>query len=159
MTRTPGAPDPAGRPRPPAAHVEFRPRASVRRLTGLVLLASVAATVITAYAAWHDPVAPRIGTALVFAVLTGFVWAVRAGTTPARVTLRGGQVEVVRGERREVFDLTSSYTPVEVVGRPGERGWRVVFVRRGMPPFVIDASMVDAREFAAAIEPYLRRRA
>jgi hypothetical protein len=34
-----------------------------------------------------------------------------------------------------------------VIGRPGDRDWRVLFHRRGMGPYVVDASMVDPAEF------------
>lgn len=160
LTTAERSPD-MSRTTPPADRpgtVEFRPPAAARRASGFVLLLCLLATAMTAYVAWDEPTTPHVGIAAVFFVLTAFVWAVRAGATPTRVTMRGGQVEVVRGDQADVFDLTSRYTPVEVVGRPGERGWRVVFLRPGLPPFAIDDSMVDPHAFMAAAEPYLRAR-
>ena len=61
--------------------------------------------------------------------------------------MRQGQLEVVQQGGRFVFDLASPYTQVEVHGEPGKRGWKVLFLRRGMAPFVVDASMVDPDDF------------
>ena len=48
---------------------------------------------------------------------------------------------------RFIFDLASQYTRFEVHGEPGQRGWKVLFPRRGMAPFTVDASMVDPDDF------------
>ncbi|MGZ4466569.1 MAG: hypothetical protein ACXVW0_14505, partial [Nocardioides sp.] len=82
------------------------------------------------------------------------VWAVRASTAPAHVTVRGGQVEIVRAGSRHRFDLASHYTPVDVIGAPGDRSWKVLFHRRSMTPFVVDASMVDPVEFTRLLRRY-----
>ena len=54
---------------------------------------------------------------------------------------------MLRQGGRFVFDLASVYTPVEVHGTPGRHGWKVVFLRRGMTPFVVDRTMVDPDDF------------
>ena len=53
---------------------------------------------------------------------------------------------------REVFDLTSRFTRLEVVGKPGRPGWKVLMARFGRDPLVIDSSMVDPATFTAALE-------
>jgi hypothetical protein len=68
--------------------------------------------------------------------------------------VHAGQLEVVQGGGRFVFELASGYTPIEVVGAPGDRNWKVLFVRRNMDPFVIDSSMVDPQEFMEVLRRY-----
>ncbi len=86
--------------------------------------------------------------------MTLVLYAVRAGSSPTRLTIHAGQLEVVRGSKREIFDLTSRYTRVEVVGRPGRRGWKVLLGRFGRDPLVIDSSVVDPRAFTEALERF-----
>jgi hypothetical protein len=52
------------------------------------------------------------------------------------------------------FDLTSSFTPIDVQGKPGRHGWRVIFHHADMTPFVVDSSMVDAHEFMRVLYYY-----
>jgi hypothetical protein len=125
----------------------FKPRTGTRRLLGFVLLASLATTVAAAAWAWQERSGLSAGIAGTAAALTLVVWATRASAVVARLTLHGSELEIVRGESRSVFDLAQSFTPIEVEGRPGERRWRVLFLRRGMSAYVVDASMVDPDEF------------
>jgi hypothetical protein len=139
---------------PVADVVEFAPRSGARRVVGLVLLVALGATVVAAYVAWQDRTGPSIGIAAALALLTGIVWAVRAGSAVTRLTVRGGQLEILRGGSRHLFDLTSRHTPVDIVGEPGSRGWKVLFQRRSMAPFVVDASMVDPVAFTRVVRHY-----
>ncbi|WKN48105.1 hypothetical protein [Nocardioides sp. Arc9.136] len=154
---------PVRSPAPPAAaaaratvddastnHV-FRPRTGARRVVGLLLLVLLAATAGAAYAASRDQTTTTLGLAGTLAVLTLVVWAVRAGSAPTRMSVTAGQLEVLRGGGRFVFDLRSPHTPIEVVGEPGSRGWKVLFLRRSMEPFVVDSTMVDPEEFTAVL--------
>ncbi len=134
--------------------VEFAPRTRVRRLVGLLLLAALAATALAAYDAWQDRTSTSIGVAATLGVLTAIIWAARAGSAVARLTVSGGQLEIMRGGSRHRFDLASSYAPIEVVGEPGSRGWKVLIERRGMAPYVIDSSMVDPAEFMRVLHHY-----
>ena len=146
-------PEPAAAPAVPSPAetlphtIFFKPRTATRRLLGFVLLASAAATVAAAAWAWQDRGGLSSAIAGTAAVLTLVVWATRASISIARLTLHGSELEIVRGGSRSVFDLAQSFTPIEVEGRPGERRWRVLFLRRGMSAYVIDASMVDPHEF------------
>jgi hypothetical protein len=107
----------------------------------------LAATVAAAAWAWQDRSYLSYGIAGTAAALTLIVWATRASASAARLTLHGSELEIMRGGSRSLFDLAQSYTPIEVQGRPGERRWRVLFLRRGMSAYVVDASMVDPHEF------------
>jgi hypothetical protein len=88
-----------------------------------------------------------IGLAAIVVLAAAMLWAIRAGASITTLTLRQGQLEVVRQGGRFKLDMASQYTQIEVHGQPGKRGWKVVFPRRGMEPFVVDASMVDPDDF------------
>lgn len=137
-----------------STNVEFAPRNGTRRLVGLLLLVALAATAFAGYAANRAPSTLNLGLAATLGVLTLVIWAVRAGSSIAHLSVKRGQLEILRGGGRNVFDLSSRYTPIEVVGHPGERGWKVLFLRRSMSPFVIDSSMVDPVEFMTVLRTY-----
>lgn len=151
-------PEPAPRRPHPAVlaarggDVEFVPRTLVRTLLGYLLLALVPATVVAGYLAYDDPETFRLAITGLLLFLVLVVYAVRVSAAPARLSIRSGQLEVVRGSHRDVFDLTSRFTRIEVVGRPGRPGWKVLFARFGKDPLVIDSSMVDPATFTAALE-------
>lgn len=142
------APAPAGR----TTDVEFAPRVLARRVTGLLLLVMLPLSVAAAYLAYDDPRTLTVGVAGTLVVLTLALYGVRVGATPTRLAIRSGQLEVVRGSSREIFDLTSRFTRLEVVGRPGRPGWKVLLARFGRDPLVIDSSVVDPVAFTAALE-------
>lgn len=134
--------------------VEFTPRRGTRRITGLLLVVLLAATGWAAYGASQAPTTTALGVAGTLGVLTLVVWAVRAGSAVATLTVRGGQLEIMRGGSRHRFDLASRYTPIDIVGEPGSRGWKVLFHRRSMAPYVVDSSMVDPVEFTRVVRHY-----
>jgi len=55
-----------------------------------------------------------------------------------------GVLAVERGGRKESFDLYDRATDLKVVGRPGQRRWRVELSRPGTSAVVLDARQVDA---------------
>ena len=126
-------------------------------MLGLLLLVLVPTTVGAGYLAYDDPTTLTVGAAGTLLVLTLAIYAVRVSSTPARLAIHGGQLEVVRGNQREVFDLTSRFTRIEVVGRPGRPGWKVLMARFGRDPLVIDSSMVDPTSFTSALERHRPR--
>lgn len=156
------APPPA--PRVPAAatsvqrgestNVDFAPRPGTRRLLGLLLLATLAATGVAAYYAYEDPNTLTVGVTGTLALLSLVLWAIRAGSVTPRLSVRRGQLEIHVGGQRHLFDLTSQFTPVDVVGRPGHRGWKVVLDRPNQAPLVVDSSMVDPGEFMEVLRRY-----
>ena len=58
------------------------------------------------------------------------------------------------GDSHRRFDLTTPNTKVEMVGQPGSRRWKVLFLRKGMSPYEVDAGLVDPEAFLDAIRPY-----
>lgn len=162
----PAVPDPPGRrprteaaPRPSRApvvtgtstNITFAPRRFARRLMAVLLLLLLVASGLAGYAAYTDPRTLTLGLAGTLVVTTLAVYAIRAGTVPTVVSIRSGQLEVVRGRDRQIWDLTSRYTRIEEVGTPGRRGWKVLLGRFGRDPFVIDSSAVDPRTFSAEL--------
>lgn len=138
----------------PPIRLTFAPRTKARTAVAVgTLLAAAAAVVGTAVAASEKDTA-SIGIAVTLWVLTAIIWAVHSGTSVTRMSVRGGQLLVLQHGVRTTIDLTSSYTPVEVHGRPGRHGWKVVFRRRDLSPFVIDHSMVDPHEFMRVLRYY-----
>ncbi|MDQ4052012.1 MAG: hypothetical protein M3237_04845 [Actinomycetota bacterium] len=156
-------PEPAAAParRPYAAPepgvstaVRFPPKQGARRLMGAVVLIVLVATGGAAYLAYDDPTILTIGATASLGVLLLVVWAIRAGTPLTRMVVKGGQLEVRQGGLHLKFDLTSHYTPIRAQGTPGRRGWRVLFGRGTLPPFVVDSSMVDPRTFMEVLDSY-----
>jgi hypothetical protein len=145
------APPPAGA----STNVEFTPRTQARRVIGQLLLVALAGAAVAGYAVYRDPTTLTIGVAATLGVLVLVLWAVRASSATAHLSVHAGQLEVVRGGGRFVFELAGSFTPIEVVGTPGDHNWKVLFLRRNMDPFVVDSSMVDPYEFMDVLRRYL----
>jgi len=126
---------------------ELAPRARGRRVAGVLTLLSLAATAAAAYRAWPHPTTLTLGVAGLLALLTVVLAMLRSGAPVTRVSVHAGRLDILRGESRYSFDLTDDQTRIDVVGSPGERRWRVLFHRRSLAPYVIDATMVDPVEF------------
>lgn len=131
--------------------VTFKPKRGARRVVGVLLLASLAATALAGHAANEARTTNTIAVAVTLGALTLVLWALRAGSSAPRLSVSNGQLEVLGSSGRFVFDLTSAYTQIEVIGTPGRRGWKVLFLRRGMSPYVVDSSMVDAARFMSVL--------
>jgi hypothetical protein len=131
----------------PPAVIEFRPRLRVRRsLTALLLLAVVATAGVGAWAA-SQPTPGTVGVTACLGVLVLVVWAVRASSSPTRLTIRRGQLEVVRSGQRRTIELASPFTPVAVLGRPGRRGWQVLIEQLDAPVLTLTAADVEPEPF------------
>jgi hypothetical protein len=146
----PTADEPAPTPAPPMempAVYEFAPLKSSRRFLSMMLIAGLVLSGFLAFTAFQSRDSIQIGVAAIATVATLVIWAIRAGATVTRLTVRSGQLEIARQGGRTVFDLASGYTDIEVVGKPGSKTWKVLFRRSGQPPVVVDSSMVDGRDF------------
>jgi hypothetical protein len=156
------APEPEARVRRPYAApmpgvstaVRFPPKQGARRLMGAVVLIVLVATGGSGYLAYDDPTILTIGVTATLGVLLLVVWAIRAGTPLTVMSVKGGLLEVKQGGLHLRFDLTSHYTPIEVQGMPGRPGWRVLFGRGTLPPFVVDSSIVNPRTFMEVLDSY-----
>jgi hypothetical protein len=137
----------------------FKPKRAVRRLLTVSLLAGLVVSAYFVSVAVEVKDSWAIGLAAIVVLATVMIWAIRGGASVTKLTVHQGQLEVVQQGARMVFDMASQYTLVEVHGQPGERGWHVVFPRRGMPPFKVDASIVDPDDFMRVLRffrPQLR---
>lgn len=151
----PADPAPIARRVGRSMNVDFTPRSGARRAVALVLVLAVAGLLVATMVAVQDPTTLTLGVAGVLLVLVLALWAIRAASPVAHLSVHAGRLEVVRGGQRDVFELASNgFTPIEVRGRPGQRSWKVLFVRRGMEPFVVDASMVDPHQFMDVLRRY-----
>jgi hypothetical protein len=90
----------------------------------------------------------RVGGGLLLLALLLLFVAARSRRTTAHVTIDDhGVVDIRSGETHHRFDVYDTGTDLEVVGEPGQRGWQVRFLRRALPPVVVDASMVEPEAF------------
>jgi hypothetical protein len=154
----PAAPAPE-KPRPAAAQpvptgpalIRFAPRGHRPVLTILVALASLAAAAAAVYLAYRDQLTSGRG---LLAAVSTVVLAVAVGRLDrdaTTVTIERGIVHVTTARTSERADLTSAATLVELIGRPGERGHKVMLVRKTSGPLSIDDSMVDLDAFVEAL--------
>jgi hypothetical protein len=125
----------------------FAPKRTARRVLNVAMLAGLGACVYFVRLAVQSKDTATIGLAAIVVLATAIVWAIRAGASMTRMSVHYGQLEVVQQGGRFIFDIASEYTQMEVHGVPGKPGWKVLFPRRGMPPFTVDASMVDPDDF------------
>lgn len=136
---------------------DFTPRTGARRAVGVLLLGVVVGLVLAGLVALDDPTTLTLGVAGTMLVLTLALWGIRAASPVTRLAVRGGQLQVTQGGTRLVFDLSGSVlTPIQVQGSPGDRSWKVLILRKGLDPFVIDSSMVDPHEFMDLLRAYGR---
>ncbi len=125
----------------------FRAKRTVRRMLTIAMLMALVGTAYFGLAAYDIRDTGSIGLATISVLATAMLWAIRAGASVTKLEVHQGQLEVVQQGARFVFDLHSQYTNIQVHGEPGRRGWKVLFPRRGMAPFAVDASMVDPDDF------------
>ncbi len=126
---------------------KFAAKRTSRRLLTISLLIGVVASAYFVRAALEVKDTPSIGLAAIVVLATVMVWAIRGGASVTTLEVHQGQLQVIQQGGRFIFDLSSQYTRFEVHGQPGHRGWKVLFPRRGMAPFTVDASMVDPDDF------------
>ena len=126
---------------------KFAAKRTARRLLTISLLIGLVASAYFVRAAVEVKDSPSIGLAAIAVLATVMVWAIRSGASVTTLEVHQGQLQVIQQGGRFIFDLSSQYTRFEVHGEPGHRGWKVLFPRRGMAPFTVDATMVDPDDF------------
>jgi hypothetical protein len=140
---------------PGLEQIQTRPRSLARHVTGLLLLLSLAATGVAAWAALSARDTTLGGLALILGALTAGLWFLRVISVPTTVSLLGPRLEVTQAGRHHTWDLASPYSPVDHVrGRPGRPGWRVVLRNADGTTFAIDGSMVPAKRFTEILSRY-----
>lgn len=144
-----------GRPRASfSMNVDFKPRTTTRTILTLLLLLALTGAVLTGLTLREDQNTLNVGLTATLAVLTLFVYSIRAGAATSHLRVRGGLLEIKRGGRREVFDLSSRFTPIDVVGRVNRSGWKVIMLRTDGTPQMIDSSIVDPKHFMEVLLHY-----
>lgn len=134
--------------------VLFSPRRGARNLlTGAAALLAGAAGG-AGYLAWQAPTRTSIGVAAGLGVALLLVWRLRRTTSSTEITVEHGVLRVVQGHSVHRFPLVGSHPPIEVLGDPRRRSWRVLIQRRGMPPYVITRRMVDPVEFTEVLRHF-----
>jgi hypothetical protein len=137
--------------------VLFAPRAGLRPVLTAATVVSGAATGLWVLAAFLFPTSTTLGVATALAVLTCVLWQARMRARGTAVTVEDGVLKIARGESRHQFPLTGVHPPIDIVGEPGSRGWKVLIQRRGMAPYVVDDRMVDPFEFTETIRRFRPR--
>ena len=119
-------------------------------LTGVALIAAAVAV----QAALADGLF-TVRAAIASGIALLFVWVLlqrRARVT--EVYLEDGVVHVEGRERHVRFDLGNPNVRLELVGSPGDRDWQVLFLRRSLPPFVVDRRLADPELFTRAVRQW-----
>jgi hypothetical protein len=148
-------PEPEPEPEPPAVpegpDVTFAAPPKGAAVTILLSLAALCAAGTAVYLAYLDRLAslPGLVTAVVTVALA--VSINRTGRSTDSIAIRRGVVVIEGRHGSGRFDLTNPDTLVEMVGRPGGSGWKVVFLRKSRPSVTVDRSMVDPVAFVDAL--------
>ncbi len=134
--------------------VRFRSPGSSAVVTVLLGLAALAAAAVAVYEAYLDRLTTAPGLVASAVTLLLVVVVGRTQGAAGQVWLEHGVLHIEQGEHHRRFDLTTPHTKVEVVGRPGERRWKVLFLRKGMAPYEITARLVEPEPFLEALRPW-----
>ncbi|WP_299058410.1 hypothetical protein [uncultured Nocardioides sp.] len=126
-----------------AVHRFARP-AGIRRLQAVTVACTVVLTAFLGLWARLDERA-LAGLPILLLGLTVALTLVWFGKPPSDVRVEYGTLVVTTGDRELRLDVAG--VELDVVGSPGQRGWRVRFRRPGRRSLVIDSSMVDPLEF------------
>ncbi|HET6937345.1 MAG TPA: hypothetical protein VFI19_02020 [Nocardioides sp.] len=147
-------PEPRIRPDGVPDVVEFRSPSSSAVITVLLGIGALVAAAAAVYEAYLDRLTTPSGLVASAVTLVLVIVVGRARSSAGRVWLERGVLHVEEGDSHRRFDLTTPDTKVEMVGRPGSRRWKVLFLRKGMAPYEVNAGLVDPEPFVEAIRPY-----
>ncbi len=137
--------------------VEFRSPSSSAVITVLLGLGALVAAGIAVYEAYLDQLTTTPGILASAVTLLLVIVVGRSNGSAGRVWLEQGVLHVDEGDSHRRFDLSTPHTKVEMVGQPGDRRWKVLFLRKGMAAYEIDARLVDPAPFVDAIRPWRPR--
>ena len=163
-------PQPAPEPGPPAVKEEPQARSDIPRyveysptnvrgyLLGSVFLVSAVAGVLTAFVALSEDSTPALviaGGCGVLALVSS--WAL-ISWKPTVVSIRGGVLEITRGEHSDRFELEDPSTVVEFTGRPGSPAWTATIKHANGPRTILRSSHVKPRQFERIVRHHRARR-
>lgn len=141
-------------PAPAPGLVLFAPRRGARRLLTVASALGLVAVGVACLMAWD------LRSTTSYAVLGGLtllafaLGSARGRATGTVVSIEDGILRIAQGPSQHRFPLTSAYPPIDVLGEPTDRGWKVLIQRKGMGPFVVTSRMVDAVEFTEALRRF-----
>lgn len=130
--------------------VEFARRNGMHAFAGFLLLVSLVGCAISGYLLWATGDTVHQGILAGCGVMVLLMWGIRAATTPTRVSVSNGILEIARTGQPVSFDLTSRYTVIEVHERP----WKVTVAKAGLAPMTITREIVDPKAFMAVLRYY-----
>lgn len=146
-----------GRVAAPPGLVLFSPRRGARRALTVLAILAVAGLAVAGPVAWQARTGTTYAVAGGLTALVVALWSARGRATGTQVSIEDGVLRVVQGASQHRFPLTGTYPPIDVVGDPGHRGWKVLIQRKGMAPYAVTRSMVDPAEFTDAIRRFRPR--
>ena len=114
----------------------------------------VVAAGVAVYEAYLDQLTTAPGIVASAVTLLLVIVVGRSNGSAGQVWLEQGVLHVDDGRSHRRFDLSNPMTRVAMVGRPGDRGWKVQVLRKGMAPFEIDRRLVDPEELVEALLPW-----
>ncbi len=150
-------PDPRIQPDGVPELVEFRSPSSSALVTVLLGIGALGAAGVAVYQAYLDKLTTTPGLVASAVTLLLVIVVGRSKGSAGHVWLEQGVLHVDEGDSHRRFDLTTPNTKVEMVGQPGERRWKVLFLRKGMAPYEITPRLVDPDAFVDTIRPWRPR--
>ena len=112
---------------------------------------------LAGYAGWlayEERTRTNLGVFAILAILTVAIWALRISAAPASVRVVQGILEIDDSGKHYSWDLSSSYTPIEVFGTPGRLRWKVWLHTPGGATYVVHSGVVKPREFMRVLRQY-----
>lgn len=141
-------------PTPGPGLVIFTPRRGARRVITALLVVATAATAAAGLAAWEARTTTSYAVACALGAVAALLLSARGRATGTEVSVENGMLRIAQGPTLHRFPLAGSYPPIDVLGEPGDRGWKVLIQRRGMAPYAVTASMVDPADFTEMIRRF-----
>lgn len=136
---------------PAPGSVTLPPRRGARRALTLLTALALAATVAAGAVWWSERTTTTVAVAGGLLLVSWALSALRSRATGTEVSIVDGVLRVQQGDSVHRFPLTGVHPPIEVLGAPSDRGWKVVIQRRGMGPYVITSRMTDPQLLTDAI--------
>ncbi|MDX6371361.1 MAG: hypothetical protein QOD98_349 [Nocardioidaceae bacterium] len=134
--------------------VRFRSPSSSAVGTVLLGIGALVAAGVAVYEAYLDQLTSTPGIVASAVTLLLVIVVGRAKGSAGQVWLEQGVLHVDEGNGHRRFDLTTPSTMVEMIGQPGDRRWKVLFLRKGMAPYEVTARMVEPTAFVEALRPW-----
>jgi len=122
-----------------------------RRVLGLLLLVSLAATVGLGMIAAETRSNDNLVNVIIAAMVTTALWATLATSKPMEVALQGPLLTVRHNGTQETFNLTNPFQRVEIRGALGSPTWTLVIGRENGTEVAIGSRTVPPAEMHPAV--------